>query len=113
MYQPFLSLLLLTPLVPPKLSPVIPLIPSPLPTHLICGPGYGLLLLDGQRRFQHWRMLTPAFHYDILKPYVGLMANSVQVMLVSPSLSHLRIPLTAQLTKATVRHVCPSDIHQT
>ncbi|NIG60277.1 cytochrome P450 4A11-like [Pontoporia blainvillei] len=26
-------------------------------------------------------MLTPAFHYDILKPYVGLMADSVQVML--------------------------------
>lgn len=117
MYQPFLSLpmmyLLLTPLVPPKLSPVIPLIPSPLPHTSVCHPGYGLLLLDGQRWFQHRRMLTPAFHYDILKPYVGLMANSVRVMLVSPSLSHLGIPLTAQLTKATVRYVCRSDIHQT
>uniref|UniRef100_A0A8W4F6R7 Cytochrome P450 family 4 subfamily A member 24 n=1 Tax=Sus scrofa TaxID=9823 RepID=A0A8W4F6R7_PIG len=41
----------------------------------------GLLLLNGQTWFQRRRMLTPAFHYDILKPYVGLMAKSVQVML--------------------------------
>ncbi|XP_004679030.1 PREDICTED: cytochrome P450 4A11-like [Condylura cristata] len=43
--------------------------------------GYGLLLLNGQPWFQHRRMLTPAFHYDILKPYVGLVADSVRVML--------------------------------
>ncbi|XP_040325195.1 cytochrome P450 4A11-like, partial [Herpailurus yagouaroundi] len=43
--------------------------------------GYGLLLLNGQRWFQHRRMLTPAFHYDILKPYMQLMADSVHVML--------------------------------
>ncbi|XP_042531623.1 cytochrome P450 4A12-like [Dipodomys spectabilis] len=43
--------------------------------------GYGLLLLNGQTWFQHRRMLTPAFHYDILKPYVGIMVDSVQVML--------------------------------
>uniref|UniRef100_A0A452RJC0 Cytochrome P450 family 4 subfamily A member 11 n=1 Tax=Ursus americanus TaxID=9643 RepID=A0A452RJC0_URSAM len=59
------------------------------PTHTHCGPGYGLLLLNGQTWFQHRRMLTPAFHYDILKPYVGLMADSVQVMLVSSSPAHL------------------------
>ncbi|CAO2588562.1 Cytochrome P450 4A10 [Lemmus lemmus] len=44
-------------------------------------PGYGLLLLNGQPWFQHRRMLTPAFHYDILKPYVKTMADSVQLML--------------------------------
>ncbi|XP_007944893.2 cytochrome P450 4A6-like [Orycteropus afer afer] len=43
--------------------------------------GYGLLLLNGEKWFQHRRTLTPAFHYDILKPYVGLIADSVQVML--------------------------------
>ncbi|XP_057600283.1 taurochenodeoxycholic 6 alpha-hydroxylase-like isoform X2 [Hippopotamus amphibius kiboko] len=43
--------------------------------------GNGLLMLEGQRWFQHRRMLTPAFHYDILKPYVRLMADSVRVML--------------------------------
>ncbi|XP_015340519.1 cytochrome P450 4A11-like isoform X1 [Marmota marmota marmota] len=43
--------------------------------------GYGLLLLNGETWFQHRRMLTPAFHYDILKPYLGLMADSVRVML--------------------------------
>uniref|UniRef100_A0A8D2CQK0 Uncharacterized protein n=1 Tax=Sciurus vulgaris TaxID=55149 RepID=A0A8D2CQK0_SCIVU len=43
--------------------------------------GYGLLLLNGHTWFQHRRMLTPAFHYDILKPYMGVMADSVRVML--------------------------------
>uniref|UniRef100_A0A5G2QB90 Uncharacterized protein n=1 Tax=Sus scrofa TaxID=9823 RepID=A0A5G2QB90_PIG len=49
--------------------------------YLIPWLGNGLLLLDGQAWFQHRRMLTPAFHHDILKPYVRLMADSVQVML--------------------------------
>uniref|UniRef100_A0A452FMS8 Cytochrome P450 family 4 subfamily A member 11 n=1 Tax=Capra hircus TaxID=9925 RepID=A0A452FMS8_CAPHI len=47
-------------------------------THRFVKPwiGTGLLLLEGQTWFQHRRMLTPAFHYDILKPYVGIMADS-------------------------------------
>ncbi|XP_021482293.1 cytochrome P450 4A14-like [Meriones unguiculatus] len=43
--------------------------------------GFGLLLLNGKKWFQHRRMLTPAFHYDILKPYVRVMADSVNIML--------------------------------
>ncbi|XP_025144585.3 cytochrome P450 4A24 isoform X4 [Bubalus bubalis] len=49
--------------------------------HLKPWIGTGLLLLEGQTWYQHRRMLTPAFHYDILKPYVGIMADSVRVML--------------------------------
>ncbi|NXM33589.1 CP4B1 protein, partial [Oxyruncus cristatus] len=43
--------------------------------------GKGLLILDGAKWFQHRKMLTPAFHYDVLKSYVTLMSDSVKVML--------------------------------
>uniref|UniRef100_A0A8D2CQ94 Uncharacterized protein n=1 Tax=Sciurus vulgaris TaxID=55149 RepID=A0A8D2CQ94_SCIVU len=59
-------------------------IPSQQPQQQLFSPGYmwyGLLLLNGHTWFQHRRMLTPAFHYDILKPYMGVMADSVRVML--------------------------------
>ncbi|KAF0886473.1 CP4A6 protein, partial [Crocuta crocuta] len=51
------------------------------PTYPHYDPGYGLFLFNGQRRFQHCWMLTPAFHYDILKPYVGHVVDSACVML--------------------------------
>uniref|UniRef100_A0A8C4YLT4 Uncharacterized protein n=1 Tax=Gopherus evgoodei TaxID=1825980 RepID=A0A8C4YLT4_9SAUR len=43
--------------------------------------GQGLLILNGPKWFQHRRLLTPGFHYDLLKPYVTMMADSVRVML--------------------------------
>ncbi|XP_076827924.1 cytochrome P450 4B1-like isoform X2 [Brachyhypopomus gauderio] len=43
--------------------------------------GEGLLVSAGQRWFRHRRLLTPGFHYDILKPYVKLMADSAKIML--------------------------------
>ena len=46
-------------------------------------PGKGLLVLQGAKWFQHRKLLTPGFHYDVLKPYVALFAESTHVMLVS------------------------------
>ncbi|XP_075472381.1 cytochrome P450 4B1-like [Ascaphus truei] len=43
--------------------------------------GKGLLVLSGQKWFQHRRLLTPGFHYDVLKPYVKLMADCTTMML--------------------------------
>ncbi|XP_069498349.1 cytochrome P450 4B1-like [Ambystoma mexicanum] len=43
--------------------------------------GKGLLILSGQKWFQHRRLLTPAFHYDVLKPYVKLTSECTNVML--------------------------------
>uniref|UniRef100_A0A8C5WDJ2 Cytochrome P450 n=1 Tax=Leptobrachium leishanense TaxID=445787 RepID=A0A8C5WDJ2_9ANUR len=43
--------------------------------------GKGLLVLDGPKWFQHRRLLTTGFHYDVLKPYIKLMSDSTTVML--------------------------------
>uniref|UniRef100_A0A8D0ERY2 Uncharacterized protein n=1 Tax=Strix occidentalis caurina TaxID=311401 RepID=A0A8D0ERY2_STROC len=51
-------------------------------TCLACvSTGNGLLILHGPKWHQHRKLLTPGFHYDILKPYVALMAESTNVML--------------------------------
>ncbi|KAK5623334.1 hypothetical protein CRENBAI_015933 [Crenichthys baileyi] len=43
--------------------------------------GNGLLVSNGQKWFRHRRLLTPGFHYDVLKPYVKLMSESTKTML--------------------------------
>ncbi|KAK1339979.1 hypothetical protein QTO34_018543 [Cnephaeus nilssonii] len=43
--------------------------------------GKGLLVLDGPKWFQHRKLLTPGFHYDVLKPYVKVFADSTHIML--------------------------------
>ncbi|CAH2310738.1 cytochrome P450 4B1-like [Pelobates cultripes] len=43
--------------------------------------GKGLLVLSGQKWFHHRRLITPGFHYDVLKPYVKLMSDCTNVML--------------------------------
>ncbi|XP_061488880.1 cytochrome P450 4B1-like isoform X2 [Rhineura floridana] len=57
--------------------------PKPLVTYRFLIPwiGKGLLTLNGPKWQQHRKLLTPGFHYDVLKPYVALMAESVKDML--------------------------------
>ncbi|KAM5266394.1 cytochrome P450 4B1-like isoform 2-T2 [Hipposideros larvatus] len=43
--------------------------------------GKGLLVLQGPKWFQHRKLLTPGFHYDVLKPYVTVFADSTRAML--------------------------------
>ncbi|XP_004473679.2 cytochrome P450 4F3-like [Dasypus novemcinctus] len=42
--------------------------------------GDGLLLSDGDKWSRHHRMLTPAFHFNILKPYMKIFNKSTNIM---------------------------------
>uniref|UniRef100_A0A4X2MFQ0 Cytochrome P450 family 4 subfamily F member 8 n=1 Tax=Vombatus ursinus TaxID=29139 RepID=A0A4X2MFQ0_VOMUR len=43
-------------------------------------PGDGLLVSEGDKWSQHWCLLAPAFHFDILKPYVKIFNQSTDIM---------------------------------
>ncbi|XP_012999667.2 cytochrome P450 4B1 isoform X1 [Cavia porcellus] len=43
--------------------------------------GKGLLVLEGSQWFKHRKLLTPGFHYDVLKPYVAVFTSSANAML--------------------------------
>ncbi|XP_040096946.1 cytochrome P450 4F3-like isoform X2 [Oryx dammah] len=52
-------------------------------TELVLGsprPGDGLLLSAGDKWSSHRRLLTPAFHFEILKPYMKIFNKSTDVM---------------------------------
>uniref|UniRef100_A0A8C2LUV7 Uncharacterized protein n=1 Tax=Cricetulus griseus TaxID=10029 RepID=A0A8C2LUV7_CRIGR len=74
--------------------------PKPVHSYSFFAPwiGYGLLILEGKKWSQHRKMLTPAFHYDSLKPYVGIMVDSVHVML--------------DKWEQFIVHDCPLEIYQ-
>uniref|UniRef100_A0A5F7Z900 Cytochrome P450 family 4 subfamily F member 2 n=1 Tax=Macaca mulatta TaxID=9544 RepID=A0A5F7Z900_MACMU len=46
--------------------------------------GEGILLSGGDKWSRHRRMLTPAFHFNILKPYIKIFNKSATIMHVSP-----------------------------
>ena len=43
--------------------------------------GDGLLLSQGKKWFRNRRLLTPAFHYEILKPYIEVYNSCLRIML--------------------------------
>uniref|UniRef100_A0A2K5M1M4 Cytochrome P450 family 4 subfamily F member 57 n=1 Tax=Cercocebus atys TaxID=9531 RepID=A0A2K5M1M4_CERAT len=43
--------------------------------------GEGIILSNGDKWSRHRRMLTPAFHFNILKPYIKIFNESVNIML--------------------------------
>ena len=45
--------------------------------------GDGLLLSAGDKWSSHRRLLTPAFHFNILKPYMKIFTKSTDIMHVS------------------------------
>ncbi|XP_064404149.1 cytochrome P450 4F6-like [Halichondria panicea] len=49
--------------------------------------GDGLLISGGSKWFRNRRLLTPAFHYDILKGYVGIYNDCTEVLLDKWSVS--------------------------
>jgi len=44
--------------------------------------GEGLLIANGARWVRSRRLLTPAFHFDILKPYLKIYAESADTLVV-------------------------------
>ena len=51
-------------------------------TALSVAIGEGLLIANGARWVRSRRLLTPAFHFDILKPYLKVYAEAADTLVV-------------------------------
>jgi cytochrome P450 len=51
--------------------------------HLYPWLGDGLLVANGEKWARNRRLLTPAFHFEILKPYMNVYNQSADVFVVS------------------------------
>lgn len=45
--------------------------------------GDGLLISNGEKWARSRRLLTPGFHFDILKPYVKIYNEAVELLMVN------------------------------
>ena len=63
---------------------------------LLVGPG--LLTSEGQTWARARRLLTPAFHFDILKPYTKVFNDCTHIMMVS---THTGIYMNTHTDKRT------------
>ena len=45
-------------------------------------PGEGLVVSNGAKWERNRRLLTPAFHFDVLKPYVDITNHVADIFMV-------------------------------
>ena len=57
--------------------------PDRLSSMIVPWIGTGLLVSNGDKWFRSRRLLTPAFHVEVLKPYVQVYNECAQTLIVS------------------------------